>query len=82
MTANSLCKRPPPLLEAGPQPGAGARLRYQWPQFFDALHWCWGNPFRIEDKDFKGVVNHLIALRRNLLTLFPHFAEESVELFQ
>lgn len=40
-----------------------------------------GKPFRIEDKDFKGVVNHLIALRRNVLTFYT-LPEESVELFR
>ena len=40
-----------------------------------------GNPFRIEDRDFKGVVNHLIALRRNVLTFYT-LPEESVELFR
>lgn len=40
-----------------------------------------GNPFRIEDKDFKGVVNHLIALRRNVLTFYT-LPEESVEPFR
>lgn len=38
-------------------------------------------PFRIEDKDFKKVVNHLIALRRNVLTFYT-LPEESVELFR
>lgn len=40
-----------------------------------------GQPFRIEDKDFRNVVNHLIALRRNVLT-FYRLPEESVELFR
>lgn len=39
-----------------------------------------GKPFRIEDKDFKRVVNQLIALRRNVLTFYS-LPEESVELF-
>ncbi|NDP37855.1 MAG: extracellular solute-binding protein [Rhodoferax sp.] len=40
-----------------------------------------GKPFQIEDKDFKNVVNHLIALRRNVLTFYT-LPEESVELFR
>jgi putative spermidine/putrescine transport system substrate-binding protein len=40
-----------------------------------------GKPFRIEDKKFKNVVNHLIALRRNVLTFYT-LPEESVELFR
>jgi putative spermidine/putrescine transport system substrate-binding protein len=40
-----------------------------------------GKPFRIEDKNFKNVVNHLIALRRNVLTFYS-LPEESVELFR
>lgn len=40
-----------------------------------------GKPFQIEDKNFKNVVNHLIALRRNVLTFYT-LPEESVELFR
>lgn len=40
-----------------------------------------GKPFQIEDKKFKNVVNHLIALRRNVLTFYS-LPEESVELFR
>lgn len=40
-----------------------------------------GKPFQIEDKNFKDVVNHLIALRRNVLTFYT-LPEESVELFR
>ncbi|WP_296693756.1 extracellular solute-binding protein [Rhodoferax sp.] len=40
-----------------------------------------GKPFQIEEKKFKGVVHHLIALRRNVLT-FYNLPEESVELFR
>lgn len=40
-----------------------------------------GKAFRIDDKQFKGVINHLIALRRNVLT-FYNLPEESVELFR
>ena len=40
-----------------------------------------GRPFRIEDRQFKAVVAHLIALRRNVLTFYT-LPEESVELFR
>ena len=40
-----------------------------------------GKPFRIEDRQFKSVVAHLIALRRNVLTFYT-LPEESVELFR
>lgn len=40
-----------------------------------------GQPFRIEDQNFKKVVNHLIALRRNALTFYT-LPEESVEQFR
>jgi len=40
-----------------------------------------GEPFRIEDKNFRRVANHLIALRRNVLTFYT-LPEESVELFR
>jgi len=40
-----------------------------------------GKPFRIEDKNVKSVVDHLIALRRNVLTFYT-LPEESVELFR
>ena len=40
-----------------------------------------GRPFHIEDRQFKAVVAHLIALRRNVLT-FYRLPEESVELFR
>ena len=40
-----------------------------------------GKPFHIEDKNFKDVVSHLIALRRNVLTFYT-LPEESVELFR
>lgn len=38
-------------------------------------------PFRIEDQNFKNVVNKLIAFRRNVLTFYT-LPEESVELFR
>ncbi|WP_114973783.1 extracellular solute-binding protein [Rhodoferax ferrireducens] len=38
-------------------------------------------PFRIEEAKFKAVVDHLIALRRNVLTFYT-LPEESVELFR
>lgn len=38
-------------------------------------------PFRIEEKNFRSVANHLIALRRNVLTFYT-LPEESVELFR
>jgi len=40
-----------------------------------------GKPFRIEEAKFKAVVDHLIALRRNVLTFYT-LPEESVELFR
>ena len=40
-----------------------------------------GRPFHIEDRQFKAVVAHLIALRRNVLTFYT-LPEESVELFR
>lgn len=40
-----------------------------------------GQPFRIEEKRLAKVVNHLIALRRNVLTFYT-LPEESVELFR
>jgi putative spermidine/putrescine transport system substrate-binding protein len=40
-----------------------------------------GQPFRIEEKKFKAVVDHLVALRRNVLTFYT-LPEESVELFR
>lgn len=40
-----------------------------------------GKPFRIEDHQFKAVVAHLIALRRNVLTFYT-LPEESVDLFR
>lgn len=40
-----------------------------------------GKPFQIEEKQFSKVVNHLIALRRNVLTFYT-LPEESVELFR
>lgn len=40
-----------------------------------------GKPFQIEDPQFKNVVNHLVALRRNVLTFYT-LPEESVELFR
>lgn len=40
-----------------------------------------GKPFHIEDKNFKQVVSHLIALRRNVLTFYT-LPEESVALFR
>lgn len=40
-----------------------------------------GKPFRIEEGKFKAVVDHLIALRRNVLTFYT-LPEESVELFR
>lgn len=40
-----------------------------------------GKPFQIDEKRFKTVVNHLIALRRNVLTFYT-LPEESVELFR
>lgn len=40
-----------------------------------------GKPFRIEDQQFKAVVAHLIALRRNVLTFYT-LPEESVALFR
>lgn len=40
-----------------------------------------GQPFRIEGTKFKEVANHLIALRRNVLTFYT-LPEESVELFR
>ncbi|MBK9237571.1 MAG: extracellular solute-binding protein [Rhodoferax sp.] len=40
-----------------------------------------GKPFRIEDRQCKWVVAHLIALRRNVLS-FYRLPEESVELFR
>lgn len=38
-------------------------------------------PFRIEEKNFRSVANHLVALRRNVLTFYT-LPEESVELFR
>ena len=40
-----------------------------------------GQPFQIQEKKFKSVASHLIALRRNVLTFYT-LPEESVELFQ
>lgn len=40
-----------------------------------------GKPFRIEEKNVKSVVDHLIALRRNVLTFYT-LPEKSVELFR
>jgi putative spermidine/putrescine transport system substrate-binding protein len=40
-----------------------------------------GKPFRIEEKQFKTAVDHLVALRRNVLTFYT-LPEESVELFR
>lgn len=40
-----------------------------------------GKPFHIEDRQFKAVVAHLIALRRNVLTFYT-LPEESVDLFR
>jgi putative spermidine/putrescine transport system substrate-binding protein len=40
-----------------------------------------GHPFRIEEKKFKTVIDHLVALRRNVLTFYT-LPEESVELFR
>jgi len=39
-----------------------------------------GSPFQIEDKQFNKVAEHLIALRRNVLTFYT-LPEESVQLF-
>ncbi len=38
-------------------------------------------PFRIKDRDFKRIVERLIALRRNVLTFYS-LPEESIELFR
>lgn len=40
-----------------------------------------GSPFQIEDKQFSKVAEHLIALRRNVLTFYT-LPEESVRLFR
>lgn len=39
------------------------------------------NPFRIDKREFKVIVNRLIALRRNVLTFYS-LPEESIELFR
>lgn len=39
------------------------------------------NPFRIERREFKAIVDRLIALRRNVLTFYS-LPEESIELFR